>query len=262
MNRAFFFSALASLLGLVALAGSAWAGGREIETVDSAAGVLEDLSAIPARCIPPALMADAQGVVIVPDVIKAGFVLGGRHGRGVMLIRQQDGTWSNPIFISLSGGSIGWQIGIQATDVVLVFKTRGGLDRIMRGQGKLTLGADLSVAAGPIGRQAEADTDGQFKAEIYSYSRSRGLFAGASLEGAALLIDGSANDAFYGVRGKTAGEILAMRGAPIPAVVLKLQTELAKISAAPPPVVVPLLQPPAPPVLLPPPMPLPPGPPR
>ena len=136
--------------------------------MELAADVLQELSTIPGQCIPPSLMADAQGLVIVPDVLKAGFLIGGRHGRGIMLVRQPGGAWSNPVFITFSGGSIGWQIGVQATDVVLVFKTRGGLDRIIRGQKQVDFGADIAVAAGPVGRQAEADTDGQLKAEIYS----------------------------------------------------------------------------------------------
>src|SRR5208337_2824100 len=163
----------------------------------------------PLRGLPPAMVHDAQAVAIIPDVIKAGFVIGGRHGRGIVVVRQPDGSWSNPLFVSLTGGSIGWQIGVQSTDVVLVFKTRNSLDRIIKGKGKLTLGADAAVAAGPVGRQAEADTDGQLKAEIYSYSRSRGLFVGLSLEGAGLLVDQDTNESFYRIRGGRAGDVLA-----------------------------------------------------
>src|SRR5207245_392761 len=128
--------------------------------VSSAAEVLQALSAVPFGGIPRTLLQDAQGIVIVPDVIKAGFVIGGRHGRGVALVRGPSGAWGNPVFVSLTGGGIGWQIGVQSTDVVLVFKTRKGLDRILEGKDKLTLGADVAVAAGPVGRQAEAGTDG------------------------------------------------------------------------------------------------------
>ena len=124
-------------------------------------------------------MQDAAGVAVIPHVVKAGFVFDGRFGRGVVLARQPDGTWSNPIFLTLAGGGVGWQVGVESTDVILVFKTRESLDRLMGGKDKITLGADVAVAAGPVGRQAEAATDAQLKAEIFSYSRSRGLFLGA-----------------------------------------------------------------------------------
>jgi lipid-binding SYLF domain-containing protein len=212
--------------------------GQESATVLDATDVLQTLAAAPLRCIPPALMKDAQGVAIIPNVLKAGFIVGGRFGRGVILVRQPDGSWSNPIFISLAGGGIGWQIGIQSTDVVLVFKTRNSLDRILKGKGKLTLGADVAVAAGPVGRQAEAGTDGQLRAEIYSYSRSRGLFAGLSLEGAGLLIDCSANEEFYHIRGGQPADILAWGGA-VPVGAVNLKAELTKLSPpCPPPVLI------------------------
>jgi lipid-binding SYLF domain-containing protein len=231
--------------------GRALAGTPEEATVDSATAVLQDLAGSTFRCIPQALLEDAQGVAIIPNVIKAGFVLGGRHGRGVVLIRQPDGCWSNPWFVTLSGGSIGWQVGVQSTDIVLVFKTRNGLDRIMKGKGKLTLGADVSVAAGPVGRQVEAATDGQLKAEIYSYSRSRGLFAGLSVEGAGLLVDQDATGAFY-------------RMANAQMVAEKVRGELTRVTLPPPPPAVivpaPVLQPPQP-VPPPPPPVVPPAPP-
>ncbi|MDX2298741.1 MAG: lipid-binding SYLF domain-containing protein, partial [Xanthomonadaceae bacterium] len=117
-------------------------------------------------------------------------------GRGLVSVRQADGTWSNPSFISIAGGSFGFQFGVTSTDVVLVFRTRRGVDGIVNG--KFTLGADAAVAAGPVGRTAQAATDGQLKAEIYSWSRSRGLFAGVALDGAVLSIDDKANEASYG----------------------------------------------------------------
>src|SRR5262249_26310007 len=131
------------------------------------------------------------------DVIKAGLLVGGRYGRGVLLARDSYGAWNRPVFITVTGGGVGWQVGIQATDLVLVFKTRTSLDKIFKSQGKVTLGADLAVAAGPLGRQAEAATDAQMRAEILSYSRSRGLFVGLSVEGAALLVDSAATDSYY-----------------------------------------------------------------
>ncbi|MEN7343439.1 MAG: lipid-binding SYLF domain-containing protein, partial [Pseudomonadota bacterium] len=132
--------------------------------------------------------------------------LAGRHGKGVLSVRGEDG-WSAPVFIKLSGGSIGWQAGLQSSDLVLVFTNKRGVDNITRG--KLTLGADASIAAGPVGRHGSAATDGRFRAEVYSYSRARGLFAGVSVEGAALRIDKKANAAFYTRPAITADEIIA-----------------------------------------------------
>jgi lipid-binding SYLF domain-containing protein len=250
------------LLALTAAAGTLRAQGEGAATVDAATEVLQALSGLSVKGIPPALMQDARGVAVLPNVVKAGFVVGGRYGRGVVLVRGPEGGWSNPLFVTLAGGGVGWQAGIQSTDLVLVFKTRTSLDRILRGKGKLTLGADAGVAAGPVGRQAEAGTDAQLKAEIYSYSRSRGLFAGVSLEGAALLADTDANEGFYGLRGGRAEDVLALRGVPIPVEAERLRAQLAAMSAppAPPPLILypplgtpPPPFPPAPPLPLPPP---------
>jgi lipid-binding SYLF domain-containing protein len=195
MNRSLL--TLAAALAWVALAGGPLtAQDHAAGTLRASLDVLEALQAVPERGVPPVLLADAQGVAVIPNVIKAGFVVGGRGGHGVVLTREPDGTWGRPAFVTLGGASVGLQAGIQSTDVVLVFKTRSGLDRVLRGKGKLTLGADVAVAAGPIGRQAEAATDGRLRAEIYSYSRSRGLFAGVSLEGAAINYDYDVNQAF------------------------------------------------------------------
>ncbi len=225
------------------------AGNRESATMEAATETVQAFASIPMRGIPPSLMQEAKGVAIIPDVVKAGFVLGGRFGRGVVLLHRPDGTWSNPIFITLAGGSIGWQAGVQATDVILIFKTRNSLDPIVRGKGKLTLGGDAAVAVGPVGRQAEAGTDVQLKAEIYSYSRSRGLFVGLSLEGAGLMIDCEANEAFYGVRGGRPADVVALIGSPIPASVVALQAQLAHLCPPPP---VPLPPEAVPPVVVPP----------
>jgi lipid-binding SYLF domain-containing protein len=211
---------------------------RELKTVEAAAATVEALCDLSLKGIPPALMQDAKGVAIIPHIVKVGFLIGGRFGRGVVLVRQPDGTWSNPVFITLVGGGIGWQAGIQSTDLVLVFKTSRSLDRILRGKDKVTLGGDVAIAAGPIGRQAEAATDLQLQAEIYSYSRSRGLFAGISLEGAGLLVDCRANEAFYGLPGGPPDAVLGRRPALIPAVET-LRAQLMRLSMpAPPPVIV------------------------
>jgi lipid-binding SYLF domain-containing protein len=196
MNRS-HLTPLAAALAWAALAGGRLAAQDPVaHTLRASLDVLEALQAVPERGVPPVLLADAQGVAIIPNVIKAGFVVGGRGGHGVVLTREPDGSWGRPAFVSLGGASVGLQAGVQSTDIVLVFKTRNALDRILKGKGKLTLGADVAVAAGPVGRQAEAATDGRLRAEIYSYSRSRGLFAGVSLEGAAINYDYDANQQF------------------------------------------------------------------
>jgi lipid-binding SYLF domain-containing protein len=182
--------ALALLLSVTARAET------ELERAEDAVRVLGEIMSAPDKRVPDKLLSDAEAIAVIPDVIKAGLVVGGRHGKGLLAVRQRDGVWSNPSFVSLSGGSVGFQAGVQATDVVLVFRTRRGVDSVVNG--KFTLGADAAVAAGPVGRTASAATDAQLRAEIYSYSRSRGLFAGVALDGAVLSIDHDANEAIYG----------------------------------------------------------------
>jgi lipid-binding SYLF domain-containing protein len=211
---------------LLLSAGILEAGTKEAKTVRTALEVLEEITAIPEKGIPPSLLRDAQGIAVVPGVIKVGFVVGGRHGRGVLLIREKHAGWSNPVFVSITGGSVGWQIGAQSTDVILVFKSMKSIDGIVKG--KFTLGADAAIAAGPVGRRAEAATDAQLKAEIYSYSRSRGLFAGVSVEGAALQIDDDANGDFYGKEGIRAEELLKGSEIPSPPAAIRLKEFLAK----------------------------------
>ena len=162
----------------------------------NAVRVLTDIQAIPESAIPDKLFDEARAIVVVPDSLKVGLVVGGRRGHGLLSVKSADGTWSNPSFVSLTGGSIGFQAGVQSSDIVLVFRSDRGLESIVNG--KFTLGADASVAAGPIGRNASTATDGELKAEIWSWSRARGLFAGVALDGAVLAIDDAANEAVYG----------------------------------------------------------------
>lgn len=157
--------------------------------------VLKDLHSSPDQFVPQALLERAYGIAIIPDVTKAAFFLGGSRGNGVLVVRDKYGRFSDPIFVNLTGGSFGFQWGIQSTDVVLVFTSQRSIDKIT--SGKLTLGADASIAAGPVGRQASAATDPTFHSEVYSYSRSRGLFAGIALSGDALTIDNVADAQFY-----------------------------------------------------------------
>ncbi len=171
--------------------------GKEPEaTVLTADEILREQTTIPGKHIPEALLADAQGVAIIPDVIKIGFVAAVRRGRGVVLVRDANGAWTLPQFITLTGGSLGWQAGVQGTDVVLVFTTKKSVEGLL--SGKFTIGADASAAAGPVGRNAAAATDTRLKAEILSYSRSRGLFAGISLDGSAIEMDPVAQQVYYG----------------------------------------------------------------
>lgn len=142
------------------------------------------------------MLDEGRAVIVIPDTIKAGLVIGGRRGHGLMSVRMPNGAWSSPVFVKLTGGSIGFQAGVQSSDVVLVFRNDRSLDNLVNG--KFTLGADAGVAAGPVGRNAAAATDGQLKAEIWSWSRARGLFAGVALDGAVLQIDDAANLDAYG----------------------------------------------------------------
>ena len=160
-----------------------------VETLADASTVLDELAAIPLKGIPPALLKDAHGVAIIPRVIKAGLVVAGRGGHGVVLTKDATGVWGEPTFINFGGGSVGFQVGVSATDVVLVFREKKSLDRLLEGKAKFKLGGDVAVAAGPVGRTLEGATDGKLQAEIYSYSRSKGLFAGVSVEGAILHAD-------------------------------------------------------------------------
>ena len=175
---------------------TAMAATAEDARAQNAVRVLTDIQAIPESAIPDKLLDEARAIVVVPDSLKVGLVLGGRRGHGLLSVKSADGTWSNPSFVSLTGGSIGFQAGVQSSDIVLVFRSDRGLESIVNG--KFTLGADASVAAGPIGRNASTATDGELKAEIWSWSRARGLFAGVALDGAVLAIDDAANEAVYG----------------------------------------------------------------
>ena len=177
-------------------AAPASASAREEARLIECSGVLEELFAQRDTAIPERLMARAYGVAVIPNVVKVAAVVGGRRGSGAMVVRDANGKFSDPIMVSLTGGNVGWQIGVQSTDIVLVFTTAKGIEGIT--DGKLTLGADASVAAGPVGRAASAATDQNFTAEVYSYSRNRGLFAGVALDGSILNVDSKSNQGLYG----------------------------------------------------------------
>jgi len=182
---------LSAFLILVAAA----PGSKEIERIHSAANVLKEFSKM-TETIPHDLISEYQGIVIVPHLLNAGFVIGGKRGRGLAIVKLNDGKWSDPVFVTLTGGSVGLQIGVQSVDLVLVFRHKGVLTEVKNGD--FTIGGDVSAAAGPIGRSTSANTDYKLQAEVYSYSRSRGLFAGISINGSNLGIDKEANARFYG----------------------------------------------------------------
>jgi lipid-binding SYLF domain-containing protein len=222
----------------VLLTGAARAETPEEQRLTDATEVLEQLAAIPENGIPPALLGSAYAVAVIPNVVKVGLVVGARWGRGVLVVRQPDGQWSQPTFISVTGGSVGWQAGAQSSDLILVFKNRRGVEGIT--DGKLTLGADASVAAGPVGRYTSASTDIRLRSEVYSYSRTRGLFLGVALDGAAISIDQSANAAFYAQPGVSAEAIFAADGVTAPVEARRFIATLTRLTpedgtALPPP---------------------------
>ena len=231
MNRRRWTSVVMStLLGTLLCASQVAAQGREASLVDSSSAVLNEFMSIPAEGIPRSMIASAEGLVIIPGMFKVGFVAGVRHGKGIVVIKDQNGAWRPPMFVSMTGGSVGWQVGVQATDVILVFKTRKSVNGLLNG--KFTIGADAAAAAGPVGRQAAAATDAQLRAEILSYSRSRGLFAGVSLDGSALQVDGVASQDYYRQAGMSPDGTPLMAGAQLPPSAGRLLAQLATYSGA------------------------------
>ena len=215
--------AVALAAALVAPAASAVT--REEATIQNATIVLHELQSMPDLQIPDMLLARAEGIVILPANVKVGLIFGARFGNGVLLVRNADRSWSNPVFVSTGGGSWGLQAGGQVSDVVLVLTTRKSIEGIT--DGKLTLGADASVAAGPVGRTAMASTSLTFDSEVYAYSRSKGLFAGISLEGNGIFIGKRSNRRFYDTDSAT--EILASKTPP-PAPAGELVAEVQRLT--------------------------------
>jgi len=169
---------------------------EQAEHVDKARDTYTELLSIPDQKIPQDLLAHAKCIVVFPGVVKGALGWGGRYGHGVMSCRDASGQWSPPSFVTIAGGSVGFQIGVEKDAIVLFFMTEDGARSLVKS--KFTLGGKGSVAAGPFGRTAEASTDVKLNAEIYSYAKSKGLFAGISLEGAKLSADNESNTKFYG----------------------------------------------------------------
>lgn len=226
-NRSKPMAALAAAIFAAAIVNIAQAGAREEGRLLTATEVLEEVRAMPDVRLPDTLLQHAYGIAVIPDVTKVAFIFGGRHGNGVLSVRDKlTGPWSNPVFVSLTGGSWGFQAGAQSSDIILVFTTKTGIEGIAGG--KLTLGADASVATGPVGRQGSAATDINFHAEIYSYARTRGLFGGVALDGSVISIDRSANAALYHKSGVTASEIFSGQAPAPPATAQRFLERLAQ----------------------------------
>jgi len=194
----------------------------EAERAANAASVLAEIMDAPDQSIPESLLKKAYGIAVIPHVVKGAFGIGGRYGKGVVAQRNADGGWGTPLFVEIGGGSFGLQLGVEATDVIMVFTNREGVQPLLKG--KLKLGADASATAGPVGRKAEVGTDILLKSAIYSYSRSKGLFAGIALDGAVLQLDNDANEKVYGKE------------------VVRKDASVAKVSAAAMPTVQPFLR--------------------
>jgi lipid-binding SYLF domain-containing protein len=168
---------------------------KEENKISSSINVLNEFVTMKGE-IPSQLLKISEGFIIIPGMKNAGFVVGGKLGKGIAVIKNDDGSWSNPVFVTLAGGSFGLQIGVQSVDLVLVFKKKKTLEDLDNGD--FTIGGDLSAAAGPVGKSSTASTDYKMEAEIYSYSRAKGLFAGVTINGSSLSVDDKANERFYG----------------------------------------------------------------
>jgi lipid-binding SYLF domain-containing protein len=194
---------------------SAGAQRAEADRVQDAIDVFQGVTSMPENEVPAALMKNAYGIAIIPRVQRVSFIVGVQRGRGVLVARGAEGSWTRPLFIRLTAGSVGWQAGVQSADVVLFFRTRGGVEQVLRGGS--TLGVTASIAAGAVGREASAVTDADLQAEVYSYSRTRGIFAGLAVQGGAVSVDYDANAAFYGRDITRAEEVFKGTGLPDPA---------------------------------------------
>ncbi len=184
------FTALSLVAGLHAQSDQA-------DRIRESGTVFREIMRAPDSAIPRSVLEQVEGIAIFPSTIKGGFIFGGHRGKGILSVRNRtSNVWSNPAFLTLTGGSFGAQIGGQAVDVILVIKNRRGLENLLQNQFKI--GAGAAVTAGPVGRDAEAATDIQLRAEILSYSRSRGLFAGLTIRGSAIREDRDSNREFYG----------------------------------------------------------------
>lgn len=208
------------LIAVAVIACSPWiiaqGSSDEGRRVAEAATVLDEIMSASDKAVPRAIVENAEGIAVFPSMIKGGLVVGGQRGRGVLSVRdKKSGGWSSPAFLTITGGSFGAQIGAQAIDLILVINNQRGLEQLVKNQFKI--GADASAAAGPVGRDASASTDIQMRAQILSYSRARGLFAGVTLNGATIRQDRDANERFYGTPFRTSQIVFdGLGGSPEP----------------------------------------------
>jgi lipid-binding SYLF domain-containing protein len=217
MNRFFYSFLLTSLIGSACILqpATARADNKDQDRLQNAGEVMKEIIDIPDD-IPQSLLDKADCVIVIPSVLKAAFIVGGSYGRGAMTCRSGDefqGPWGAPTMMALEGASFGFQLGGQATDFVLLVMNTRGASSIL--SSKVKLGADASAAAGPKGRDAEADTDVTLRAEVLTYSRARGLFAGISLEGSTLRPDNDGNEKIYGKK-LDAKDIALHNAVPVP----------------------------------------------
>jgi lipid-binding SYLF domain-containing protein len=195
MSKRFLVPTLACVIAAGTL--TLYAQSDEAERVTKAAQAFSEIMSVPEKAIPNTILEKAEAIAVIPGMIKGGLGIGGHHGKGILSVRNREtGSWSNPAFLTLTGGSFGAQIGAEQVDLVLVVMNKAGIDNLLKNEFKI--GGDASVAAGPVGRAAEASTDIALRAEILSYSRARGLFAGVSLNGSSIREDEDANQRFYG----------------------------------------------------------------
>ncbi|HWZ04943.1 MAG TPA: lipid-binding SYLF domain-containing protein [Mucilaginibacter sp.] len=168
---------------------------KETEKIHNAVNVLKDFGKMKER-IPHELIENYQGIIVIPRLFNAGFAIGGKFGKGIAMVKLDNGKWSDPVFVNLTGGSFGFQFGVRSVDVVLVFRHKGVLEKVEHGDFKI--GGDVSATAGPVGTNSTTVTDYNRQTEVYSYSRGRGLFAGISISGSDLSVNKKANTEYYG----------------------------------------------------------------
>jgi lipid-binding SYLF domain-containing protein len=201
MKRYLAFAVLAALVivnPLVAQQSSE----DEVKRITDASTVLDEIMGAADKAVPRSVMEKAEGIAVFPSLLKGGIGIGASRGHGVLSVRdKKTGGWSSPAFLTITGGSVGAQFGLQSIDLVLVINNQRGLEQLVKNQFKI--GAAAGVAAGPVGRDASASTDIQMRAQILSYSRSRGLFAGVTLNGSTIRQDRDANERFYGTAYRT-----------------------------------------------------------
>ena len=215
-------------LALVALgAGLLYGAENAAQRLDAAADVMTEIMSAPDKGIPQDLLNKAECLVVVPGLKKGAFIVGAKYGKGFLLCRKAGAGWSAPGAVRVEGGSVGFQIGGSETDVVLLVMNQGGAKKLL--QSKFTVGADANAALGPVGRDSSAETDAQMHAEILTYSRSRGVFAGVSLQGATLRPDEDWNQELYGKPLKNRDIVLG--DTPIPTAATRLILELNKYSS-------------------------------